>query len=275
MKIRAIISIAVLSCLMAGAGLRAQDSPLKALDSWGLGHGWEGVGLLNIEGRSTCTGVMIRSDLVLTAAHCLYDIKTGERVDPRRVEFRAGWRDGKAIARRMGKAAVVHEKFPDSPKLSARQIRNDVAVLQLADPILSTHALPFKANGSVKEGNQVSVVSFGAGRNNVASRQRACDVLEANDGVLAMSCDVVPGSSGAPVFAQRQGRQEIVSLVSSLGFIDGKPMSFGMDLQKPLADVLNDLKTGRGVFPKVSTGAKRITVGGGGQRTGGALFLKP
>lgn len=275
MTFRALISIAVLSFLIGAVSLRAQDSPLQALDSWGLGHGWEGVGLLNIEGRSTCTGVMIRPDLVLTAAHCLYDIKTGERVDPRRVEFRAGWRDGKAIARRFGKFAVVHSKFPDSPKLSARQIRNDVAVLQLAAPILSSHAAPFGTGGNLHTGHQISVVSFGAGRNNVASRQRSCDVLEANGGVLAMSCEVVPGSSGAPVFAERQGRQEIVSLVSSLGFLNGKPMSFGMDLQQPLADVLSDLKAGRGVFPVIATGAKRIVVGGSEKQSGGARFLKP
>ena len=57
----------------------------------------------------------------------------------------------------------------------------------------------------------------GGGRSDAPSRQRACEVLEAARGLVVMSCDVVPGSSGSPVFAMRQGRPRIVALVSAMG----------------------------------------------------------
>ncbi len=273
MKIRQIWLVLVGVVLLAGAA-QTQDSKLEQLDTWGLGRGWEGVGLLNIAGSSTCTGVMIRPDLVLTAAHCLFDNDSNKMIDPRRIEFRAGWRDGKAIARRMGKVSVIHSRYTSSPHLSGEKIRNDVALLQLASPIQSTHADPFRADGGIRTGNTVSVVSFGAGRNNAVSRQRSCEVLEAADGLVAMSCDVVPGSSGSPVFALRQGRQRIVSLVSSLGSVNGRQVSYGMDIKAPLAHVMADFQAGRGVFPQATVGARRLIVGSQRQ-AGGARFLKP
>ncbi len=259
---------------LLGLPAMAQDSTLESLDTWGRNRGWEGVGLLNIAGRSSCTGVLIQPDMILTAAHCLYDIDTGERVDPRQVEFRAGWRGGKAIATRMGKAAVIHARYGDSDELSGEQIRYDVALLQLADPIPSTHADPFRTDGGVRTGHQVSVVSYGEGRNEAPSRQRACEVLEADRGLVVMSCDVVPGSSGSPVFAMRQGRPRIVSLVSAMGTVNGRQVSFGMDIEAPLADVLADFRAGRRVFPAVLPSARRLVVGDD-QSVGLARFIKP
>ena len=59
-------------------------------------------------------------------------------------------------------------------KLSSQQIRHDIALLQLADPILSTHADPFRTDRGATAGHAVSVVSYGQGRNDAPSRQREC-----------------------------------------------------------------------------------------------------
>ncbi|MFV2038174.1 MAG: serine protease, partial [Paracoccaceae bacterium] len=200
------LMVLIVAALAAPGFAADQDTGLERLDTWGRNRGWEGVGLLNIENRVSCTGVMIAPDLVLTAAHCLYDNATGALADPRQIEFRAGWRGGKSIASRFGKSAIIHPRYAGGDRLSGEQIRYDVALLQLADPIPATHAEPFRADGGVTQGSEVSVVSYGAGRNDAPSRQRSCEVLDAEGGLLVMSCDVVPGSSGSPVFAMRQGR---------------------------------------------------------------------
>lgn len=261
----------------------AKDSKLERLGTWGQNRGWEGVGLLNIAGQATCTGVMIRTDLVLTAAHCLYDLDTGKMYEPTTVEFRAGWRDGKAVASRYGKASILHPDFVESSRQSGDKIRSDVALLHLNTPILSSHADPFETSAGARTGNDVSVVSYGYGRNDAASRQRSCKVLEASDGLVAMSCDVVPGSSGSPVFADHNGRPRIVSLISSLGDVAGQSVSFGMDIERPLARVLADFRAGRGVYPRAVSNARRVavdqptptTLNGRFQGSGGAHFLRP
>lgn len=254
--------------------VQSENTPLQRLDSWGLNRGWEGVGLLNIAGQATCTGVLIQSDLVLTAAHCLYDLETGRMTDPTKIEFRAGWRGGKAVARRMGKTALVHRAFATATRLNGNQIRSDVGLLQLASPIPPTHADPFQIDRGAQAGHLVSVVSYGAGRNDAPSRQRECGILQREQGLLAMSCDVVPGSSGSPVFAMRNGRPRIVSLVSSMGNVNGAPVSFGMDIKEPLGQVLSDFRAGRGVFPQARVSARNIRVGSD-RNVGGARFLTP
>ncbi|MEE9388494.1 MAG: trypsin-like peptidase domain-containing protein [Paracoccaceae bacterium] len=265
---------ALLCVLVCASAAVAQDTKLQSLDTWGLSRGWEGVGLLDIAGRATCTGVMIRPDLVLTAAHCLFDSNTGRLTQPHLVEFRAGWRDGKSIALRMGKAAIIHSQYVTSGRPTGDKVRNDVALLQLATPIQATHANPFRSDGGVRPGQKVSVVSYGAGRNDAPSRQKACDVLDTSEGLVVMSCDVVPGSSGAPVFANRDGHQRIVSLVSALGHVNGRQVSYGMDIRQPLAEILKDFQAGRGVYPVKSLGARRITIGDNNS-TGSAKFVKP
>lgn len=271
----AILALFAFFLLLAPPG-RAADSELEKLDTWGSNRGWEGVGFLNIGNRASCTATMIRPDLVLTAAHCLYDSDTGKRIDPRKIEFRAGWRSGKSVAKRFGARAVIHPAYEDGSgnKLTAQQIRNDIALIQLADPILSTHADPFRADRGVADGNLVSVVSYGQGRNDALSRQRECQILDSSGGVLAMSCDAVPGSSGAPVFAMREGRPRIVAVVSAIGKVDGREMSFAMDIERPLADVLTALRSGKGVFPATVTAARRLSVGSE-RAIGGARFVKP
>ncbi len=254
----------------------AQDSRLEKLDTWGRNRGWEGVGFLNIENRASCTGTMIRPDLVLTAAHCLFDSRTGKRMDPRKIEFRAGWRAGKSIASRFGVRAVVHPAYDgeEGEMLTTRQIRNDLALLQLSDPILSTHADPFRTDRAAALGLQVSVVSYGRGRNDAPSRQRSCTVLDRRGGVLALTCDAVPGSSGSPVFAMREDRPRIIGVISAIGEIEGRDTSFAMDVEAPLADLISALQSGRGVYPQGVTAARRIGVGGA-RTVSGARFVKP
>lgn len=261
--------------LLAPSPMRA-DTALEKLDTWGSNRGWEGVGYLVMDNVTSCTGTMIRPDLVLTAAHCLYNPRNGDRIDPRRIEFRAGWRGGKSIAMRFGKSAVIHPAYVEDAgnRISARQVRNDVALVQLADPILSTHADPFRTDRGIASGQAVSVVSYGKGRDDAPSRQRECTILDTQDGIVAMSCSVVPGSSGSPVFAMREGRPRVVAVVSAIGEVEGRDVSFAMDLERPLAEVMAAWNSGVGVFPAVANSARRLSVGS--ERTiGGARFIKP
>ncbi|MGA9252027.1 MAG: trypsin-like serine protease, partial [Roseobacter sp.] len=51
---------------------------------------WQSVGRLDAKGSGFCTATLIAPELVLTAAHCVYDRKSGKLFSPESLTFRAG-----------------------------------------------------------------------------------------------------------------------------------------------------------------------------------------
>src|SRR6056297_2725282 len=65
---------------------------------------WLAVGRLNVTGQGFCTATLVAPDLVLIAAHCLVDKRTGRVVTPDRVHFLAGYRTGQYVGHGRGAA---------------------------------------------------------------------------------------------------------------------------------------------------------------------------
>lgn len=65
----------------------AQTTSLKRLGTENEARSWEAVGRLELAGRGFCTARLISSDTVLTAAHCVYDGKTGRLHDATPLSF--------------------------------------------------------------------------------------------------------------------------------------------------------------------------------------------
>lgn len=80
---------------------------------------------------------------MLTAAHCLFDRDTKERIDHSKVRFLAGWRNGRAGAYRDVRRAVVHPDYVYDGVVSSDRVRNDLALLELQRPINNTTIKPF------------------------------------------------------------------------------------------------------------------------------------
>jgi V8-like Glu-specific endopeptidase len=269
MRIIAAFSLALGLCLgmPAAAQTSAPDKGLTSLQTGDDSRGWEAVGRINFGERGFCTGALIADDLVLTAAHCLFDKETGARVDPATIQFLAGWRNGRAVAYRGVKQAIAHSEYVFGGHEDVERVQFDVALLKLDQPIRLPSIKPFVLDAQPQKGDEVGVVSYAQDRSEAPSLQQVCHVLGRSTAMLILSCDVDFGSSGAPVFALRDGAFHVVSLVSAKAEMDGRKVALGAPLTEPVAELRAELdRAGPGQRP----GNVRVLSGGAGGK-----FIKP
>lgn len=259
--------------LTVASAVLAQDAAVKRLDSGVEATAWEAVGRLDLAGEGFCTGALIAPDQVLTAAHCLIDKETSEPIDPARIEFLAGWRNGRASAYRRVRRAVVHPEYSQAGSLATGDVRNDLAILELEHPIQNGRIKPFQTSTQPEEGARVGVVSYSKALSEAPSLQEVCKVLTSREGVLVTSCTVDFGSSGAPIFVFGSGQAHIVSVVSAKAEMGGEDVSLGTALDMPLKFLRNELENTKHIGVP-GTSVRRLTIENG--RSGSsAKFVRP
>ncbi|WP_446728404.1 trypsin-like serine peptidase [Phaeobacter sp. QD34_3] len=229
MRLKAAAAAVCLSLGLPG-GAKADESR----QSVSTMPGWEAVGRLNIAGRNMCTGSLIAQNLVLTAAHCLFDPATGRRVDPGQIKFEAGL-NGQAVkaSRRVAKA-VLHPGYRFGNGGIA-QIGTDIAVLRLDSPINSRDIRPLRLAWHADRGDTVGVLSYSHSHATRPSLQRGCQVLAKQNQTLVTSCRVDFGASGSPVIEVTAGHApRLVSVISSKAAIGSRRVSLGTVLDGTL-----------------------------------------
>jgi protease YdgD len=174
---------------------------------------WRAIGKLNVAGNRSCTAVLVTDQLVITAAHCMFNFRTGHLAHTNDVKFVAGqWRDSYAALRGIG-AISVSPDFRPSLGIWATPQDSDVALLRLDQPIPPDVARPIPI-GDRHADTGLAVVGYGRDRAYIPSVRSDCSVTSNKGAVFTLDCLVVPGLSGAPVIAMLPDGPKVVGVVS-------------------------------------------------------------
>jgi protease YdgD len=196
------------------------------------GPPWDAVGQVNISLYrilSRCTGTLVKSNLVLTAAHCVIDPWKKSPYPLPNIHFLVGVQGGKNKGHSTAKCLRFQKDYeyvgperilPSLPgqEVPLRSFEKDVVAIVLHENLTPEPVL--LGEGVVpRPGLRLVHAAYPADQRFVLSAHFNCHLLRADlvRPLWLNDCDTHPASSGGPVFTETEGQLKLVAIMVGMG----------------------------------------------------------
>ena len=178
----------------------------------------------------SCSAVLVRADLIATAAHC---------ASGKQKIFRPG--DGRRGPMFTVSQFIRHPLYEQNKLRRDWQLRFDIAIGKLEHPVPRDRAVPVALGLEATLDEALFLVSWRKD-GTWTPRQRRCPVIDGIEGLVTLACQVQGGESGAPLFRKTEAGLELVAIISSRSFRVNQPIAQASDVAlrlPPLIDMID------------------------------------